>query len=1664
MKRFRILRPLGSASGLPAYLVSDLRDAEREKVLTLGEGTPAQLERWMTLRLGAAHPQLVPVTGIGCRGRRVGLLSEPPPFPPVDLSFRRSLAEQLSFALDLVDLLGFLHSRGLVVGVLTPRHLLGRERRLECLDLVWPTATSVHHLRKEVLRYAAPEIWDTGPSVAADSYSLGLVLYQLFTGCSPYSGALAERLPELHDAVELRRPRSLFPDLPDMAEQAIRGLTRKDPQRRLSPQAVTTLLAAHPLASGSGCAPGMKTPVVGREQVVKEFSELLRRWLAEPRPHLVAVTGVKGIGKSALLRRLEVCCVLAGLPVFQIRHQAGTPGSGGPTVTCPRQGSGEAAKPGSLPQIIRKAGRGKPFVLLVENLQLASGSAVRDYSALLQSELPVLLVVESGGMLENGRLNHLLAAGTRSALFRHFPLGPLSHAQTEELVRQSLSPEAPRRLSGMVSRQSGGNPGYAMALLQELRNRREIAYQRGGWLWSHRRLPDARALLPEAILRSTASSLEQLGASARDLLEYVALLRDGAPLALLARLSSRSLSALEPELEQLVAAGLVEPRGTIAQPVFGVSQPWLSDALEALTPPQSLREKKARILLHRSLENKEPLQIVRLAVDLGEKDLLGRYLFQAVDELTSRGLHWQAFQLLNDACRQHLIDRGEWLTMSRLAETALNAGELEQCQETVRDALARIMNSDQKAFLLLVLARVHLARGANVEAAGCLRRAHQLAPSGSELKIKAIAELLAALSRTGLESPTRRAARQVISLLGESLLRNQRGRLFRALFHFVAATQSEFSEAALYWITRSVRSEMHEEGLPEQSLCLLARHHLRTGNWSRGKALTDRLADLVRRVENPGLEVDVLSLKAVAARKRGLHREAEICLEQALEIRPGGERLLLDLHLQLARNACHQLALDRTLTHLERVDELRKTPLFDTDPISLALTRGWFHLMLGDSDRAWDEVARLRDEPGVQHDPRPYLLEGELRLRQGDLGRAQAAASAAVKRSGRWHWYVARSRLLQAEVALHQDRLPEAAAWARGVLLLARAAWSEPLESRAHLVKARCRLRAGELDAARAHGLRAWQVARLVERMGLRAQICQVLAEIALEEKDLARAMDWTLEGLDPLEQMAARLSEPMRSQFRSLHIAPLEEILIRIGRPGPREGKAGLSVSRFSAGLGSSPDFPGLLRDLGESLTRQLRPCAYALLLIQPDSGELRLEGSRGKVRYPPDAGDLQLLGRQVSVMRRHKGYTRALIRLQGATRMEGCLYLEIPGFLTESEADLIQAAGHLVDILLHRNRSRPTTIAGPSAGHHHSQDRPFVGDHPLVKTMLSDACRFAQSNGTVLLNGESGTGKEVLARLIHAESPRRKGPFVPVNCAALPPDLVESELFGHTVGSFTGATTTRLGLFEAANGGTLFLDEISSMPLVLQPRLLRVLQEKTTRRIGEHRERQVDVRVIAATNQDLRKLVEKGQFRADLYHRLSVLVLTLPPLRSRAADIPLLARHFLDKLQSRSGLEVVLTPKALRALMEYSYPGNVRELENILESLAFSAIDGTITERAVRARLQEAGMRPAPGGAGPVDSILSRLREEGADFWREVRDPFLARDLCREDVRALISRLLAECEGSYRRVLRLLKLPDSDYKRLMNFLEKHGCKVDFRPYRPAAAGTRRAADRKVG
>ena len=279
----------------------------------------------------------------------------------------------------------------------------------------------------------------------------------------------------------------------------------------------------------------------------------------------------------------------------------------------------------------------------------------------------------------------------------------------------------------------------------------------------------------------------------------------------------------------------------------------------------------------------------------------------------------------------------------------------------------------------------------------------------------------------------------------------------------------------------------------------------------------------------------------------------------------------------------------------------------------------------------------------------------------------------------------------------------------------------------------------------------------------------------------------------------------------------------------------------------------------------------------------------------------------------------------------------------------------------------------------HHQEGFHGIVGASPVMRQVLDLANSAAHSNAPLVIYGESGTGKEILASAVHRISQRSEGPFIKVNCAALNDNLLESELFGHVKGAFTGADYSRTGRFEAASGGSIFLDEVGDLPLSTQTKLLRVLQEKEIERVGDHRPVKIDVRIIAATHKDLQQLIREGQFREDLYYRIGVIPVYLPPLRERITDIPLLAESFIKRIGERTGKEISgITRDGMEVLLQYGWPGNIRELMNAIEYAFVLCPGGMIEPKHLPQHLQGEPVPVRRQQGAPVNSYQDTRRRQ--------------------------------------------------------------------------------------
>jgi transcriptional regulator with GAF, ATPase, and Fis domain len=358
---------------------------------------------------------------------------------------------------------------------------------------------------------------------------------------------------------------------------------------------------------------------------------------------------------------------------------------------------------------------------------------------------------------------------------------------------------------------------------------------------------------------------------------------------------------------------------------------------------------------------------------------------------------------------------------------------------------------------------------------------------------------------------------------------------------------------------------------------------------------------------------------------------------------------------------------------------------------------------------------------------------------------------------------------------------------------------------------------------------------------------------------------------------------------------------------------------------------------------------------------------------------------------------------------------------------------------------------------------ETPLVGQSEAIRLLEADIECAARSDAKVLITGETGVGKEVVARLIHHRSSRASGPLVTVNCAGLPDSLLESELFGHVRGSFTGAYRDKPGILEMAPNGTVFLDEVGEMSPRMQAVLLRFLETGEIQRVGADRSHtRVSVRLITATNRELQAQIGAGAFREDLYFRLNVIRLCIPPLRERKDDIVLLVDHYLEQYcRQHRVARPEISPAAMEVLTSHRWPGNIRELKNVVERVVLKVNgpvvrpvdlpgDVTTVTRRINGAEPAAEMQTAPSRS-VVDDLADRMLKNGESFWAVVYPLFMSRDLTRADLRKLVKLGLESTNGNYRLLTQLFNMGDDDYKKFLNFLRKYDCHLPFQLFRVA-------------
>ena len=1695
---YQVLHPLESGPSVSVYLVADRRKSGVSRVLTLlpvdlsQESQRLEFEALFNWRKSLDHPLLVPVFDFAFRGRRVGLVSElveGNPFSKI-LSTGDSWKQRRFLALQLAELLAYLHRRGFLCGLMKPTQLFVLpEGRLKANFLV-PEGKFNSGLGGDTwIRYCAPEFLTHGSvSRQTDLYSLGMVLYYLFTGHEPYVERDLNSLKRKQLVALPIRPRKLNPDVPSDIEQLIQDLIQKDLRLRPSSAEYVAAVLKKSCDSGLNRMPRFRSVLVGRDVELASFRRLSRRHLASPAPCFIAISGVSGIGKTSLMEYFETIIKIDRTTTYSVSHH---PGSGALEVftqlfnrmvdesetPISRIDWQEKADPTGFAQkflqLLTQVSNGQPMILCVNDLQWMDEGSLTIYRKMFESvELPVMVIGNYRVDEPPGYWEQLRAELGQRQVLTEFRLRALEEQKVRDLMSNLLGDIPSEELYKQVLSQCAGNPFYIYEFLRFLRETDELSFHfhSGHWQWQPRQ---RKSRIPGTVIENIRARLQGIDRVHSQLLEYLSVLERPVRIDWLAQILKMSVIDLEEGLNLLDRLDFVSISGSLDEPVVLLSHDWLGRVLRsslAVRKRKAIHERIA-VFLEAECSKSEypPLReaLVRHFLGAGDGLKVRKHIWEVIEWLEQRHLYKAAAELVGQALKSKALPRGTWKCVRKAAELFYLAGELDKCVSLSKRFLSESpkLGDGRKAFIYWFLARAYLIKGRAKVATDYLEEALSFLKEGDdeELLAEVQGHLLCCLTSLGEYARAEGIAKELLHKLSEDEHSVWVSKQYHALCYYHELRGDV--RGAVEWEVRSIQAALKEGKLVPSTGRI---HNLAFFNQEIGRlVLAEKLAryslQLADEIENHELVLYARSTLCCVRRKLGQHQEAICILLESQSMNQRSNRnahIEAELYIELAKNSNYQLLPERALFYLKECRDILGKDAFHHSFVDATLALAWTWVLVGRPNRALKVVSSLNLKKILRQKGRYFLLLSQAHLMRGEHEQAWQAVCQAYDSFPEYMlYYRARARLAQGKILLEKAEFQRADRFIQEALSIAKDEFYFPLMVEGMTLHAKGLCASGNPSLARAYCLRALQLTRRVDRPGSRAEVCRTLGKIESVLGNREGAIQRYSEALQILKERLLYLSPDHRQSFSKRFILPIESDRDRLLPGGPGRAPAYLIQLRQLANMiretGDQAEIgKRTLRIVGDAL-----PAASANILLRKfPGGPFYVVASQGRCQKTgkhllTESWNGEHLFLPEETLNALDGVRGSLgIPLCSGEQLLGLLYLERGGReVSEDEIDFLSCVASIVEIPL-ASRAGSHKIAVDSRNSLPiDKRRTIVGKHPMMRKLFEEVRRVALSDSTVLIWGDSGTGKELVARGIHSLGGRQGGPFVPINCSALPDDLIESELFGHRQGSFTGAVSHKPGLFEVASGGTLFLDEIATMPIHLQTRLLRVLDERKIRRLGETKERSIDVRIVAATNQSLKELIRRSEFREDLYHRLNVHQIRVPCLREHISDIPLLTRHILEGLNRRTGQEKGITDQAISLLSGYSVPGNVRELENILESAYHFTEESMISMEDITWRL-DARPVEARQTLTPAESIVEDLVIGRVDFWRAVRDPFLKRDLSRDEVREIISTGLCACNGKYRRVVEHFNLPDRDYKRFLAFLSNHNCKVDFRRFRKSA------------
>ncbi len=1632
-QRYQILQPMETGPGVSVYACRERSPDSVERVLSLlPQGRDEKrFEDVFLTRKELVSPFLVRVRDLAYRGRRIGVVSDRIPGDYAPGAFDH-VSDKKRFAFDLVRLFHWLFRKGLYLGVVAPHHLFIRNDGQWVANFLGPRSLFRRESRgSKFLSHAAPEYIEAKQeNPEADLYSLGLLLYELFVGQPAFTSENASDLAAKQQLTVPTQPRHLERTVPKAIDELILGLLEKQASARPDLEHALTVLNPDEIEP-KWIPHQLRAPLVGRDSDLERYQKTLEEYLLSPKFLFLSICGPSGIGKTRLASEFEALARVKGLESLR--------------VSCFQDG--------------------KPLTLLREISSLTGTDQESTEPEQVARRLAAKLRTESTGWLVVGDDLHWLDEGDKE-LLRWFvildlPIMVISTARPEEANKSWKQLCSFLQLEGRISQLELGslNPETSGDLLSSLsplplrpHDLKTIASRSLGspyYLIESLRFHlqnDGRSAHPPSLQESLIARINQRSEVEKHILDTLAVAATPLSIDALRRITKQQSEKFERAVEQLQARELIQAEGSIPDLTLRLTHDWVG---VTVLSDLSVEEKR---LIHAAIAgftesdgsgSRDQWKAVSLArnwLNSDTPELAGPYLRPAIEALASHSLFDAAAQIRLQALRLS-VDRG-WAALKETLQFLHQCGELNTIQELVNQELSNPvrLSNRRKRWLYRFLGRAAMLRGSwdlAIESTTRARKTRVRDRTSKESLLKA--DLLLSFSVAGREAAATQLFEEIHVITPSSDEERSKFGLARYSYHLHVTGQVDRACSCMLESLRVTDTNRLSPRLIGRLTNLwIAR--CTVGEWLSARKTARYCSQEARMFRNPDLSILQASNLATFRRKLGETRRSLETVGTVAPIieSPTAFPLWLDhFALEKAKNLAYLLLLDEAVQQLS--SETSESAHWKMEKYS---TRAWVWLLLGRPLRALASVPASSDPRHLLVRAQRQMARAQAYLQLGQLTRARAEALKALLTLPDYLTYPRTKAHQQLGlVCLAEGRLQEALEHFEISLQTAREQFFYPLMARGYGLKGKCLALLGDPRRGRVFAARALQVMTRVERPGFLAEIYRILGQILAQLNRHEESRLNFVRALRILREKSLLLSDKHRPKFDDLWIAPIEKELARLARSRRTRLSSLQAVERFAARSSTSAN----IRELGQEMVQAIT------LAVSQSSASLRKVHANGRTSTIAEkhaAGWSPRLSSEAETSVSKRCSLQEAFSLLEIGRLDLRVTSQSGGF-SESEYDLIKSLIRIMEALREDWSERTPEKPGPGQGTHLQllDGRVIVGRHPEMLQVFSLIRKIGPTGATVLIQGESGTGKELIARALHDLSSRATDTWVALNCAAFPPDLIESELFGYRKGSFTGAGEDRSGLVEAADGGTLFLDEIASMPLEHQSRLLRVLQEKTVRRLGESDERPVDVRIIAATNQSLDVLVERGEFREDLFHRLNVIQIVVPPLRERASDIPILAGHFLKELEKRHGEAKEATPGFLERLEGLRFRGNVRELHNVVEQAYLLSPEKQL--RAVDITIPNGDKLTEEKVNGRSQRLFQGLVRGEVEFWPDIRERFLARDLSRLEVRGIISLGLASTDGSYRQLVRKFHLPEKDYRRFLAFLSHHKCKVDFRPFR---------------